>query len=102
MAGIIGWIVLGVVGKGEESDLRKQACAAHGTCAQSDVDAIKTKYVVADVSLGLGIAGLGAGVALFILSQPKRDTPAAEAPGKLTLDVRTGPGLGYASVATRF
>jgi hypothetical protein len=97
-AGIIGFAVLGGIGKGQESDLRKN-CAPN--CSRSDTDSIKTKYIVADVLLGVGIAGLGTGVALFFLSQPKKDQ-APEAAGKLHFDVRGAPGAAFATVDGRF
>ncbi|HEX4334615.1 MAG TPA: hypothetical protein VH062_01805 [Polyangiaceae bacterium] len=98
-AGIIGFAVLGGIGKGEENDLVSKNCKPN--CSRSDTDAIKTKYIAADVLLGVGIAGLGAGVALFFLSQPKSE-PAPEAAGKLHFDVGAAPGSAYATLAGKF
>jgi hypothetical protein len=98
-AGIIGFAVLGAIGKAEENDLRDSGCSPN--CSRSDTDAIKTKYIVADVLLGVGIAGLGTGVALFFLSQPKKEEPKDTA-GGLKFDVRAAPGAAFATVDGRF
>jgi hypothetical protein len=98
-AGIIGFAVLGAIGKAEENDLRDSGCSPN--CSRSDTDAIKTKYIVADVLLGVGIAGLGTGVALFFLSQPKHEEPKDTARG-LKFDVRAAPGAAFATVDGRF
>lgn len=102
-AGIVGFAVLGLVGKSEESHLDNLRCAPH--CSQGDVDAIRTKYVLADVSLGVGLAALAAGVTLFVLSEPKHDDkpPAAtNPPSATTFDVHAAPGGAFATVAGHF
>jgi hypothetical protein len=96
-AGLIGFAVVGGLGKAQENDLRDQHCAPN--CSRSDTDAIKTKYIVADVLLGVGIAGVGTGVALFFLSQPKKEPPQT---GKLHFDVRAAPGAALATLAGKF
>jgi hypothetical protein len=96
-AGLIGFAVVGGIGKAQENDLRDQHCAPN--CSRSDTDAIKTKYIVADVLLGVGIAGVATGVTLFFLSQPKKETPQT---GKLHFDVRAAPGAAVATLAGKF
>jgi hypothetical protein len=96
-AGLIGFAVVGGIGKAQENDLRDQHCAPN--CSKSDTDAIKTKYIVADVLLGVGIAGVGTGVTLFFLSQPKKEPPQT---GKLRFDVRAAPGAAMATVGGKF
>jgi hypothetical protein len=97
-AGLIGFTALALVGKGQQSDLENSGCKPN--CSQSEVDSVKTKYVIADVSLGLGLAGLGAGVVLFFLSQPHGSEHAASLP--LHFDVKTANGGAYASVGSAF
>lgn len=102
-AGVVGFAVLGLVGRSEESHLDNLRCAPH--CSQGDVDAIRTKYVLADVSLGVGLAALAAGVTLFVLSEPKHDDKpvAATSPTtSTTFDVHTAPGGAFATVAGHF
>jgi hypothetical protein len=101
VAGVAGFIILGAMGRSKQSDL-DASCGPTHSCNQSDVDAIKTKYLLADVSLGLGIAGLGAGVALFFLSQPKTDEPKNEDASLLHLDVRTRRDGAVATVSGSF
>jgi hypothetical protein len=99
-AGILGFTILGLVGKGQQNDLESSGCKPN--CSASTVSDIKTKYVLADVSLGIGIAGLGAGVALFFLSQPKPSRPASDAAAPVRFDVKTGHNATYATVSGRF
>jgi hypothetical protein len=101
VAGIVGFVALGAMGRSKESELNG-SCGPTQTCAQSDVDSIKTKYLLADVSLGLGIAGLGAGVALFFLSQPKSDAPKSEDVAVTHFDVRTLRDGAVGTVSGRF
>ena len=99
-AGIIGFIAFGALGHSKQSDLNT-SCGPTHTCSQSDVDGIKTKYLLADISLGVGIAGLGTGVALFILSQPKGSAPKSE-DAAAHFDVRTVRDGALATVSGRF
>ncbi|MRG96594.1 hypothetical protein [Polyangium spumosum] len=58
---------LGATGKGE-LDTLKETCGRTQSCASADVDAVKTKLLLADVSLGVGLASLGVATALFFTS----------------------------------
>jgi len=69
VAGLAGWVVLGLMGKAEQSDLENSGCKPN--CRQADVDSIDTKYLMADISLAVGVVGLGTGVALWLVSQPR-------------------------------
>lgn len=59
--------IFGLGGKSDVSDLEK-TCKPH--CAQSDVDAAKTKLLIADISLGVGIVALGVATYL-VITRPK-------------------------------
>jgi hypothetical protein len=64
-----GFAVAGLSGRSSESDL--EACKPR--CPSREVDSVRTKYVVADVSLGVGVV---AGVVATILFFSKRSSPA--------------------------
>jgi hypothetical protein len=82
---LLGWVGLGVTGAGaltavtfailannDESDLRS-SCAPY--CSSADRSSIDTKVVVANIGLGVGIAGLALAVTSTVLankSRPKR------------------------------
>jgi hypothetical protein len=60
-----------------KSDLSalRSSCAPH--CQAAQVDPIKTKGVISDVTFGVGVAGLGASVLLFVLLRPtEKEKPA--------------------------
>ena len=52
----------GALGKGKEGDLKERCAPA---CDQSEADSVKRLYLIADVSLVVGAAALGAGVYLY-------------------------------------
>lgn len=56
------WAFFGLSGTSEVNDMESN-CKPH--CAQSDVDAARTKLIIADVSLGVGIVSLGVATYLF-------------------------------------
>lgn len=67
--------IFGLSGKSEVSDL-ESTCKPH--CAESDVDKARTKLIIADISLGVGIVALGVATYL-VLTRPK-----------IPADVKTG------------
>ncbi|MDB4936207.1 MAG: hypothetical protein JWP87_3179 [Labilithrix sp.] len=67
--------IFGLGGKSDVSDLEK-TCKPH--CAETDVDKARTKLIIADISLGVGIVALGVATYLFV-TRPKVDA-----------DVKTG------------
>ena len=100
--GIGGFIGFGVAGNSKRAELDAAGCKPN--CSPSDVDAIKTDYVIADVSLGIGVASLAVATVLFVLaasSPAKRETPSAWR--SLTLAASPLPsGGGLVGVAGRF
>jgi hypothetical protein len=85
--GLAGFTVLGLVGRSEKEHL-DETCKGH--CAQSDVDAVRTKYIVANVALAVGIAGLATGTVLYVLSDSPNEQPTA---------ARSFPAIGVAPVS---
>ena len=69
--------IFGLGGKSDVSNL-EDTCKPH--CAESDVDKARTKLIIADISLGVGIVALGVATYLFV-TRPKVDA-----------DVKTGHG----------
>ncbi len=66
LAGLGVFAGFGIAGIVQENDLRDQPCAETNTCSQSDVDSIDTKYLIADIGLGVGIVSAGIAAALWL------------------------------------
>jgi hypothetical protein len=70
----------GLRGLSERSDLAA-GCGATHTCSDAQVDPIRTKFAVADISLAVGLVSLGVATWLFLSNPaPKRDRPAQDGP----------------------
>jgi hypothetical protein len=73
VVGGIGVLAIGsfaIFGLGGKSDVTnlENTCKPH--CAESDVDKARTKLIIADISLGVGIVALGVATYLFV-TRPK-------------------------------
>src|SRR5262249_55364962 len=70
VTGAIGIVALGtfgafaIAGKSQETDLRNRNCSP--SCPKSETDAVKAKYLAADVSLGVGVLAFAAATYLFV------------------------------------
>jgi hypothetical protein len=73
-------------GKSHESDLEER-CAPR--CSDSEADELYRNYLIADISLGVGVAALGAATYLFVTSSGKSESVA----------VRVAPARGGGAVA---
>lgn len=82
VAGVAGFVALGLSGLGEERRLRDE-CAP--MCPSDDVDSVRLRYRLADVSLGIGL--LSAAAAGFLYWQSRDDHPVDVA---LTVGPRSG------------
>jgi len=87
----------GFSGLSDRSSLKAQACAQTASCPQSSVDSIRTKFTVADIALGVGIASAAISAYLF-LAPPSETVPSHAA----AVDVVPVPGGAAVSVAGRF
>lgn len=96
--GVTGFAVLGVLGNRGLED-REARCAP--SCTDADVSSVRTKYYLADLSLGVGIVSLGVAGYLF-LSSPSKAAPPASVGQNSSLDVRLLKGGSYAAVRMRF
>jgi hypothetical protein len=70
----------GLSAQGEAADLRR-TCAP--SCPTERVDAVRSKLVVANVSLGVGVAAIGVGAALWLM----QGSPSPPAASSLRFDV---------------
>jgi hypothetical protein len=86
----------GLSGLSDRSTLKAETCAQTATCPQSSVDSIRTKFTVADIALGVGIASAAISAYLF-LAPPAETTPSHPA-----VDVIPLPGGAAMSVAGGF
>jgi hypothetical protein len=87
MLGLASFVVFGAMSNSEFSDL-KQGCPSRSACSPS----LRTHQTrgqsyetVANVSLGVAVAALGASVALWIFSEPERSTEVAVGPTGVTV-----------------
>ena len=71
-AGLVSFAAFGIAGASQYGDLH-DSCAP--SCSPGDASSVRTKLLVADISLGVGIAGLAVATALFF-TRPK-PTPVA-------------------------
>jgi hypothetical protein len=92
--GGVGFAIFGITAKSNLDQLR-QTCAP--TCAPSDLDGVKQKAAIADVSLGVGLVALGAAAWVFFSSGSSSPPPASA-----VLDVRPTPGGAVARFGTQF
>ena len=87
----------GFTGLSDRSSLKSQPCAQTASCPQTSVDSIRTKFTVADIALGVGIASTAISAYLFLAP------PSETAPSHPTaVDVVPVPGGAAMSVAGRF
>jgi hypothetical protein len=87
----------GLTGKSDVSDL-KNTCAPN--CEQSKVDSARSKLIIADISLGVGVVAIG--VATWMILTNKSPAPPAVTTGLTHFDVRPAPGGGVAEIGARF
>lgn len=82
--GVGGFLALAAWGR--SSELRLQdSCAPH--CSEAQISRLKTHYLVADVSLGVGVVSLATGIYLFLTSPAK--APPIQA---VRIDLRASSG----------
>jgi hypothetical protein len=71
LAGVANFGLFAVLGYDKEKDLDR-SCSPN--CPSSSVDSVRTKYVIADVSLGVGLVSLGVATYLYLSGRPSGTT----------------------------
>ncbi len=94
LASLGSFAYFGLTGRAEAADLA-DGCGRNKTCRESQVAPVRTKLLVADVSLGVGLLSLGAGA--YFLIWDRRSTTSA-----FSTSVGVSPGPGSVSVVGRF
>jgi len=87
----------GLSGVSDLNSLKGQPCAKTASCPENSVDTIRTKFTVADISLGVGIVS-GALAAYLFIAGPSAEPPKTSAQFGLT----PLPGGGAATIGGRF
>jgi hypothetical protein len=87
----------GVSGLSDRSSLQR-GCGQTASCSQSSVDAIRTKFTIADIGLGVGLVSAALSAYLFFTT-PKDEAAAAQAS---RLDVAPVPGGAQMTLGGRF
>lgn len=84
--GFADFAIAGTLGNSLKGDLEASGCTPF--CPRDQVNALRTRYVVADVGLAIGVAELASTVVLF-LTRPERPAPRSDA----SASVRNSPPL---------
>jgi hypothetical protein len=73
LVGIGLFSYFGLTGLSKEHDL-EQSCMPR--CSPSDIDGVRTRYHVADISLGIGVAALAGAILWYVLTpSPRGSSP---------------------------
>ncbi len=102
--GALGVVALGaagtfwLLGNGELEEARARCTAG---CSSSEADGARTKHLIGDVSLGVGVVSLAVATVLLVTRTPRRTAPAATAAGANAWVAPTASGA-IASFRGRF
>lgn len=83
LVGVGGFVGFGLAGTSGKSDL--ELCKP--LCSESDVSSVRTKFIVADVSLAVGVVAVGLATVLF-LTRPEIEVPKKPELAKASTDSR--------------
>jgi hypothetical protein len=72
--GVSGFAAFGLLGNSQKHDL-ESSCSPF--CSSSQVDEVRTKYIVADACLAVGVVSLGLATYWFVTGQPPQSTAPA-------------------------
>ncbi len=104
--GVVGlglFATFGAIGLSEKSDAEDPAAGCAPNCTDDEVSSIRGKFLVADISLGVGIAALGAAVIVaFAAGGGGDDDRASSSAPAFRLGAAPLPGGGFASASGSF
>lgn len=104
--GVVGlglFATFGAIGLSEKSDAEDPAAGCAPSCTDDEVSSIRGKFLVADISLGVGIAALGAAVIVaFAAGGGGGEASAATSAPAFTVGAAPLPGGGFASASGSF
>jgi len=96
--GLAGFTTFAILGNNQKSDLER-SCSPY--CSASQVDSVRTKYLLADAFLGVGIVSLGVATYLFIKGHGQTDADAGQKTSVAFSPRPSGAG-GVVQVASSF
>lgn len=96
--GLLSFGVFGLLGRSEQSHL-EDTC--NPNCTDDQIAPVRTKYLIADISLAVGVAGLATGVVLYVLSEPQSKSPEADT-SAIRVDAQARRGGAFATVSGVF
>ena len=85
VAGLATFAIFGLLSNSTYSDLRSTCPQGCLPAHKSEVDSGVMQQTLANIGLGVGIAGLAAGVTMFFVSMPPSTPPAPSAPAALVI-----------------
>jgi hypothetical protein len=97
--GLAGFALFAALGSSQQGDLER-TCSPY--CQESQVDSVKTKYVMADACLGVGLVALGVATYLYLTSRGEpQGTGDSESATTVSFVPRSGSG-GVLQLSTSF
>ncbi|HEX3596903.1 MAG TPA: hypothetical protein VHU80_17460 [Polyangiaceae bacterium] len=103
VAGLGSFTYFAISGKAKQDDL-EHGCAPR--CSQTQVDAMRTRYLIGDISLAVGVVALGVGTYFFFADpfgeRKAHDRRERQSGVSLRWAVAGAPGLAVASVTGDF
>jgi hypothetical protein len=93
-----GFALFAIQGNSQKGDLER-TCSPH--CQSSQVDSVKTKYVLADTFLAVGLVSVGVATYLF-LTRPSQGASDRDQPLSIGFAPRTAGAGGVVQIAGQF
>ena len=94
--GVAGFALFGIAGNSQKADLER-TCSPH--CQSSQVDGVRTKYLVADTCLAVGLVSAGVATYLFLT---RHSSNAGSGDGATSIGFAPRASGGVWQVSTRF